>query len=138
MFKAEIVHGSNVTDRKPARSFKMLFCEGYNCPAHDFERQLFRRCVHWPALPLALVICRLRPSFFREDLAFIRDVGAAVSRSEVVSELNRFYGRNVRDRNWLRTTLGIRVSGKNVLQIYRALFRAARRHATRGQAHSRL
>jgi hypothetical protein len=109
------------------RSFKSLFCEAYDCPAQEFEQRLFRRCVHRPALPLALIISRLRPEFFREDLGFLREVGAATTRSEVVGELNRFYGRNVRDRNWVRTTLGIRVSGKHVLEIYRALFRGARR-----------
>jgi hypothetical protein len=40
--------------------------------------------------------------------------------------MNRFYGRNVRDRNWLRKTCYIRVSAKRVLRFYRALVKAER------------
>ncbi len=66
------------------------------------------------------------PLFFREDTDFIRDVGTATSRGEVICELNRFYGRNMRDRNWLRRVFFLRLSGKRVLRIYRELARADR------------
>lgn len=80
-----------------------------------------------PLAPVALLIARFNPTFFHEDLTFLREVGAATSRSEVVGELNRFYGRNLRDRNWMRKQLALRVSGQRVLKLYRALLRARRR-----------
>lgn len=115
-------------------SFRSLFCEAYGCAPDDFEQQLFRRCLYRPLAPLALLIARLKPAFFHEDLSFLREVGAATSRSEVVSELNRFYGRNLRDKNWIRKLLAIRVSGKRVLTLYRGLLR--RRRQARARAPS--
>lgn len=64
----------------------------------------------------------LRPGFFREDEGFICDLATARSREEVLTELNRFYGRNVRDRNWLRKLFSLRVSGKRVQRLSRKLF----------------
>jgi hypothetical protein len=108
------------------QSFRSLFCEAYGCAPDEFEQRLFQRCLYRPIVPVAWIILRVSPAFFREDLVFLREVGAATSRSEVVGELNRFYGRNIRDRNWLRKQLAIRVSAKRVLRVYRSLLRAQR------------
>ncbi len=80
-----------------------------------FSRTLFRH-----AAVFAWVI-RNKPKFFREDLEMLRDIASARNTAEVISELNRFYGRNRRDRSVLRTSFFIRVSGKRVLRMYRAL-----------------
>jgi hypothetical protein len=109
--------------RNMSKSFQTLYCEHYQCSAQEFEQRVFRECLYRHALPLAPLFASLDPCFFLEDLSFIRDVGHAASRSEVISELNRFFGRNMRERNWFRKALGIRVSGKRVLRLYRALFR---------------
>ena len=115
------------------QSFKSLYCQHYACALEDYDRRLFRSCLHRHALPFASILRRFRPAFFREDLDFIRDVGAASSRSEVICELNRFYGRNMRDRNWMRRLFGLRLSGKRVLRIYRQLLREARHDARLAQ-----
>jgi hypothetical protein len=109
----------------PSRSnnFKRLFCERFQCTPQQFEKRLFSRCLHRHALPLAGILDRINPEFFREDFGFICDLSSAASHAEVLTELNRFYGRNVRDRNWLRKLLSIRISGKRVLRLSRKLFR---------------
>jgi hypothetical protein len=107
-------------------SFKELFCRENACRPEEFETRLFWRSLHRHAIPLAMVLLRVSPSFFREDFDLLRDVGTSRSRGEVVNELNRFYGRNMRDRNWFRKHLVIRVSGKRVLRAARPLFRAQR------------
>jgi hypothetical protein len=105
------------------RDFQALFCERFACSAEEFEELLFWRCLYRHALPLAAVLRRTQPTFFTEDFSFLRELRRVNSTSEVVGELNRFYGRNVRDRSWLRKSCHIRVSGKRVLRLYRTLAR---------------
>jgi len=107
------------------KSFKSLWCEKRGCPASEFEQQLFWHCLHRHALLLAPLIAHLSPSFFTEDFAFFREVGDTRSRGELINEANRFYGRNLRDRNWLRKTLGIRVSAKRFLHLSVSVFSGA-------------
>jgi hypothetical protein len=68
------------------------------------------------------MLTKLNPGFFYEDAGLIADLASASSHAEVLSELNRFYGRNVRDRNWLRKTFSLRISGKRVLRLSRRVF----------------
>lgn len=65
----------------------------------------------------------MNPSFFDEDFGLARELSTAVSHGEVLTELNRFYGRNVRDKNWFRKNLSLRISGHRVLRLSRKLFR---------------
>jgi len=80
-----------------------------------FSKTLFRHAI------LFAWLIRDKAKFFREDLEMLRDIASARNTPEVISELNRFYGRNRRDKSILRTSFFIRVSGKRVLKIYRAL-----------------
>jgi hypothetical protein len=121
-------HAKPVAEVKPARTpknFRAHFCERFACPADQYEQQLFAHSLHRHAVPFARILAGLSPEFFREDLGFICDLASATSRSEVLTELNRFYGRNVRDQNWLRRTFSLRVSGKRVQRLARRLFSAA-------------
>ena len=104
--------------------FKTLYCERFACSIQQFERQFLSRSLHRHARPFARLISRLSPAFFHEDCGFIRDLASASSHGEVVMELNRFYGRNVRDDNWFRKTFSLRISGKRVLRLSRKLFRS--------------
>jgi hypothetical protein len=105
-----------------ARNFRYLFCGHFRCTPEQYEKQLFIRCLHRHARPFARLLTRLNPAFFSEDRGFICDLATARSREEVLTELNRFYGRNVRDRNWLRKAFSLRVSGKRVQRLSRKLF----------------
>jgi hypothetical protein len=104
------------------REFKSLFCQRFGCLNEDYEETLFWKCLHRHAIPFALILRKIDPEFFREDFDFIRELGHATSRDEVIGELNRFYGRNVRDQSWTRKHLFIRISGKRVLKIQRQVF----------------
>jgi hypothetical protein len=101
-----------------------LFCQHVSCAPEDFEQQLFAYALHWHVRPLARLLAKLDPGFFEEDFGFICDVATATSHSEVLTELNRFFGRNVRDPNWARRTFLLRMSGKRVLRLSRKLFSA--------------
>ena len=100
--------------------FRALFSQVYGCSPDEFENQMFSRTLFRHTVLFAWLI-RDKTKFFREDLEMLRDIASAHNTAEVISELNRFYGRNRRDNSLLRTNFFIRVSGKRVLQIYRAL-----------------
>ena len=103
-------------------NFKTAFCSTYRCGPEDFEAAVFRRALFRHALLVAWW-CRWRkPDFFREDLDFIHEVGALTDPDLFRQEVNYFYGRNLRDKGWLRTLLRIRVSGKRLMRIRRRLF----------------
>jgi len=105
-------------------SFKTLWCEKHRCPASEYQQRVFGLCLHRHAVLLAPLITRLSPSFFEEVMGFIREAGTARTRDELVTEVNRFYGRNVRDKNWFRNTFALRVSAARFLSLSHDVFSA--------------
>lgn len=103
--------------------FRQLFSEQFGCEEEEFERRIFQRCLFRHSVPLVAILRRWKPEWFREDFDLARELAFTTSTGEVVSELNRFYGRNARERSFLRTTLYCRMSGKRVLKLYRELAR---------------
>jgi len=108
------------------KSFREAFCERFNCAPERYERRLFWRCLCRHALPLAVFIRWFDRQFymdvFKEDFEFIREIGSVNSPDVFQVEVDRFYGRNVRDKSWIRGTMSVRVSGKRLLKLKRRLF----------------
>lgn len=103
--------------------FRQLFSERFGCGEVEFETRLFRECLFRHSIPFVALLRRWKPEIFREDYDLARELAATHNTGEVVSELNRFYGRNARERGFFRTTCYFRISGKRVLQLYRELAR---------------
>ncbi len=103
-------------------NFKSAFCRAFGCRPEDYEPAVFRRALFRHALPFAWWLRWRDPEFFREDLDFIHEVGGLTDPDLFRQEVNYFYGRNLRDRGWLRTLLRIRVSGKRLMRLRRRLF----------------
>ena len=101
--------------------FRQLFSAKWGVGAEQFERKLFYKCLFRHALPFAWLLQKCDKDFFREDFEMLRDVASARNTDEVICEVNRFFGRNARDKSFLRTVLFLRVSGKRVLRVYRSL-----------------
>jgi hypothetical protein len=101
--------------------FRQLFCHKYELAPERFEQRLFWMCLFRHSLPFVHFLIRWKPEIFREDFDLMREVASTRSRGEVVNELNRFFGRNRRVGGFWRNACLFRVSGKRVLQIYRAL-----------------
>lgn len=109
------------------KTFKALFCERFECSSLEYESHAFSVGLYRHARPFASLLARWTPEFFEEDTGFIRDLASAASRAEVLTELNRFYGRNVRDRNWVRKVCHLRISGKRIQRLARSLFESDHR-----------
>ena len=105
----------------PQRTFEELWRNNHQGGDSHFETVMFWQGLYFHALPLASILVRYNPQFFREDLEFLRDVKNAHSTEEVIGELNRFYGRNVREKSFLRRRLFIRISGSRVLRHWERL-----------------
>lgn len=104
------------------QNFRNLFCQRFDCPERAYERSVFWRCLYRHALPAAALIYWAAPEVFREDFELIREVGAMTDSEIIKREVNCFYGRNVRHKTWIRTTLLIRVSGKRLLRLKNQIF----------------
>ncbi len=103
--------------------FRQLFSERYGCEQAQFEERVFKACLFRHSIPFVAVLRRWKPGIFREDYDLARELATTRNTGEVVSELNRFYGRNAREKGFWRTTCYFRISGKRVLRLYRDLVR---------------
>lgn len=111
------------TQRLWRSTFRERFCELYKCAPADFERVVFFRCVHRHAWPLARWLFKKDPLVFKEDTDFIHEIGGVRDPLVFKSEVNRFHGRNVRERGWIRGFLGVRVSARRAINLKNKLFR---------------
>lgn len=111
--------GNNPGTGTGPKSFKAAYCDHFRCPPERYEDEVFWRCLFRHALPLAFLIRRLNPGFFTEDMDLIREVGATTTHLLFKNEINYFFGRNLRDKSWLRKTFRIRVSGNRLIRLRR-------------------
>jgi len=96
------------------QTFKEAYCEKFHCREADYEMEVFRRCLYRHALPLSSFILSRNPKFFQEDFDLIREIGNIDHADTFRSEINFFYGRNLRDKNWVRRIFRIRLSAKRL------------------------
>jgi hypothetical protein len=103
-------------------TFRERFCEYYKCAPADFAERVFWKAMHRHAYFAAWYWFRKDPAIFKEDIDFIHELGGVRDPLIFKSELNRFHGRNVREKGWLRGTFGVRVSGKRIIRLKNRIF----------------
>jgi hypothetical protein len=103
-------------------TFRQAFCKRYHCPPEHYESRAFRRSLFLHALPFAALLQRFDPAFFREDYDLIREVGPMTDPELFRSEINYFYGRNLRHKGWIRSLFRMRVSGNRLIRLKQRLF----------------
>lgn len=108
------------------KTFRERFCEVFRCEPAAFEERVFWRTLHRHSIPLAAWLYKRDPDFFREDFDFIREIGSIKDPRVFTTELNRFHGRNVREKSWLRGSLSVRVSAKRLIRVKNQIFRDAK------------
>lgn len=98
-------------------TFRRSYCARHRCTDSTFDGAVFWQGLYRHAVPLALVIRRVAPGFFRDDEEFIRFVGDDASMAEIEEDVERFaYGNRVR-RHWLRTGLRIQVDPSRIAAL---------------------
>jgi hypothetical protein len=93
-------------------TFREAFCARYHCTAAEFPGRAFRRMLYPHAAVLAPLLHRLSPSFFKEDLLVIHQLGLNRNLEEVDATLSDFQYTNRAQRHWLRTGWKVRLSGR--------------------------
>ena len=112
----------NPLDGKWPTTFRQAFCKRYRCPPEHYESRAFRRSLFLHALPFASLLQRFDPAFFSEDYDLIREVGPMTDPELFRSEINYFYGRNLRHKGWIRSLFRMRVSGNRLIRLKQRLF----------------
>src|SRR5687767_5707635 len=108
------------------KTFRERFCEQFKCEDSNFEERVFWRCLNRPhAWIFAKFLFPKNRAIFKEDLDFIHELGGIRDPLTFKNEVNRYHGRNVREKGWIRGAFGIRVSGKRVMKLKNRLFRNA-------------
>lgn len=115
-----------MSDNLWPKIFRERFCEVFRCDASTFEERVFWRCLHRHSLPVAAFLFKRDPEFFKEDFDFIREIGTIKDPRVFTNELNRFHGRNVREKSFLRGSLSVRVSAKRLIRLKNQIYREAR------------
>ena len=98
-------------------TLKDMICRFYGVQPEAYEGFVFRHTLEWYARPFASWLYNKRRALFREDLDFIREISTLTDAEFFRSELNRFYGRNVREKGWIRGKFGIRISAKKMIRL---------------------
>ncbi len=76
------------------------------------------------------MLVKLKPDFFAQDFQFVRYLGESTGSKEVVVDLLNFRDANLGRRNFWRTALKLRVSGRKAGRLAQQLFAENARSTT--------
>jgi len=119
-FEARTV--SHMTNDKTPTTMRGSFCARYRCPVEAFEEKLFWRGLYRHALPMAWIIRRASPEFFRRDEEFLRWLGETLNMADVRREIHSFRYLNRTCPHWLRTGFRICLSPSRVKAVAKRCF----------------
>ena len=81
------------------KTFRERFCEQFKCDASGFEEAVFWKCLNRPhAWLFARFLFPKDKLIFKEDLDFIHELGGIRDPLIFKNEVNRYHGRNVREK----------------------------------------
>ncbi len=118
---------ANRTDTAAApKTFRAAFCECFRCPAEAFLDTFFRKALHPPLRPLAWLVRRVAPRFFREDLQHLERIGETCAWQEYSTLANQIRGDVTLNHGLLRKGLHLRVSGFRLIRLYQQITKRRR------------
>ena len=104
-------------------TFEKLFCRSRSCRAEDLEIKVLWRCLyHSSTLPLAWLVLRFDPDFFRADFQMISEIKEATTHSQVRNILSDHHTEFLK-KSFLRNRLKLRVSRTKLISLARAVLR---------------
>lgn len=107
---------------RPTPTLKSIFCRQFNCPPSEYEDRIFKKLLYRHARPLAGLVRKLNPDFFKEDIKFLHYLGEAEDYFEAAASIADFRGANVSRGHNLRRFLRIRVSGRLAGRLVKNIF----------------
>ncbi len=106
-----------------------VFCERYHCSASEFTNKMFWRCLYRRSWPIAWVMKRLQPDFFRNDFILLQQIACDTSLRQIEMALQDFRFLNQTHGGWLRGGLRVRLSGRHLLELSKKLLRCSKEAA---------
>jgi hypothetical protein len=100
------------------KTFEERYCEATGCTAAEFPRQIFWKCLHRHALPVAPVILLLNAEYFSLDRELIAEVRKAQKMNEVWEEVRQYFV-SPRHEGVLRRKANIRLSARRLINLAR-------------------
>jgi hypothetical protein len=85
------------------------------------RRRLVAEAFVWWHRPLVWVFSVGRPDLFRIDAALVEEMGRARTLAEAAHAVEIFRYRSRGENSWVRNSLGIRASGRQMLELAREL-----------------
>ena len=102
-------------------SFSSKYCQRFQCPAEDYERDVLWRCMVPLRKPLARLVLLTNQGYFDSDIELITELKHATSFSQVREIINCFSAPPVVE-SFARRRLKIRMSKAKLLSVANALF----------------
>ena len=100
--------------------FAKLYCDAHALPPEQFVPVMFQHSLYWWVRPLAPLLHRCFPDYFRVDQALLANVGAARRPEEVADAIFRFHA-HPDNRRFLRRALLLRVSPGKIIPLFQAV-----------------
>lgn len=103
------------------RTFQEAFCRRHRCAPESFSKLVLRRSFPPWVRPLGSLVLAVRPTLFRRELALIHRLGTAnAGEAGLRAELDSYVYENERDKPFRVVSLGLRLSRRRFLRVYRA------------------
>jgi len=108
-------------DPAEGADFLTLFCEKFHCRSGNFEKLVFRECVHPDGRDAARLMRLVYPGFFRSDFILLEDVKYATSFSEFQRRVD-YHAAQTSHEGGLRFLLKVRLSKTRLLKLAQSVF----------------
>lgn len=100
-------------------TFRQAYCRLRRCSPEAFARSVLRRSFPPLARPLGSLLLALKPEMFRRELVLIGRLGDGTGEAGLRGELEGYVYENDRDKPFRVVTLGLRLSRRRFLHVYR-------------------
>lgn len=104
-----------------AVSFRDAYCRHYGCASQRYEKSALRRCFPPLVRPLGAILLAVRPMMFHRELTMLGRLGGLPNEVALRGELDGYVYENQRDKPFRVETLGLRLSRRRFLRIYRTV-----------------
>jgi len=110
-------------------TFRSAYCDRYGVSEESFTRHLFWRCLPASRRPLARLVLLISPNYFKVEWDAVNAMGLRESAAELRVNYARLRARNQKEGRRLKNLLGLRLSGRRLFAIQRALLESSSANA---------
>lgn len=97
--------------------FRHVYCHSRRIEQSRFEKTLLREVLYPLGKPLSLIVLTIHPQFFSDELSMISKIGNTVEFDSFVANRNKLIDYTLYQIAPWRNIVGIRASGRKLLQI---------------------